>query len=188
MKSLLVCLAFLCGLLSISVSGFAKDKKKDQGNIVTLGMLDPSLEKADSTAVDAFVVDSNKVTFEQTGVEKYDSFFKEVAIIAGTTIELRFILTQLDSNALTIDELRPVLDFGWNALPKMKERIPAILEQAKAFKPSEDFTGLKKTKVPGVTAGIAKATETLNRSAAESIAILERLTGMQVPVTDESKE
>ena len=144
-------------------------------NTVTLGMLDSSLKGLEGSKVDAFTVKENQIKFDQPGVAKYDKFFKEVAIVDGTVKELRFVLKQKNDGNLTVLEAKPVIDFGRTSLPDLKKKIPSLIDQAKSFKPSDDFTGLKKRKIPKVTSGLAKSIDTLNSAASEIPTIMEEL-------------
>ena len=144
-------------------------------NTVTLGMLDSSLKDSEGTKVDAFAVKENQVKFDQPGVAKYDKYFKEVAIVDGTVKELRFVLKQKNDGKLTALEAKPVTDFGRTALPDLKKKIPSLIDQGKSLDPKEDFTGMKKRKVPGVTKGLAKSIDTLNSAASEIPVIMKEL-------------
>jgi len=184
MNTKLLFITSLCALVALQAFGFAKGKD----NVVTLGVLDPSLKNAEGTAVDAFTIEENRIEFDQPGVEKYDTYFKEVAIVAGTTTELRFVLTQINEGNLTAFDAKPVLDFGRTALPEMENKIPSLLEQAQGFKPSDDFKGMKKTKIPGVAAGLTKSMETLNSAATEIPTILEQLNALDTTTEPEAGE
>ena len=178
----------LSALLLAYASAEAKGGEKGDPNVVSLRMIDPSLEKHEKTNLDAFVIDSNRVGFDQPGMDKYDAFFKEVAIVTGTIIELRYILDQIDAKAIGVLDAKDILEVGKRVLQQLKERVPKLLEEAQSLKPSDDFTGFKKTKIPGVTAGLGKATATLTRSGDEVISIAERLASILEPAKEESKE
>jgi hypothetical protein len=144
-------------------------------NTVTLGMLDSSLKDSEGTKVDAFTVKENQIEFDQPGVAKYDKYFKEVAIVDGTVKELKFVLKQKNDGKLTVLEAKPVIDFGRTSLPELKKKIPSLMDQAKSFKPSDDFTGTKKRKVPAVTKGLTKSTDTLKSASSEIPVIMKEL-------------
>jgi len=144
-------------------------------NTVTLGMLDSSLKDLEGSKVDAFTIKENQIEFDQPGVEKYDKFFKEVAIVDGTVKELRFVLKQKNDGNLTVLEAKPVIDFGRTSLPDLKKKIPSLMDQAKSFKPSDDFTGMKKRKIPAVTSGLTKSIDTLKSATSEIPIIMEEL-------------
>lgn len=160
------------GAILVLVSG---GLVKGGSDVVTLGMLDPSLKSAEGSSVDAFTIKENQIEFEQPGVDKYDKFFKEVAIVSGTVTELRYVLEQVNNGKLTVMEAKPVIDFGRTSLPELKKKIPSLIEEAKSFKPSEDFTGLNKRKIPAVASGLTKSIDSLNSAAKEIPTIMEQL-------------
>ncbi len=182
MKTKLFLIIVLSFLFAIPVYCLGKDKD----NVVTLEMIDQSLKDAEGSSIDAFVLEENLIEFKQTKVEKYDTFFREVAVVAGTVTELRFILTQINEEKITTSDAQSVIEFGKTALPALMERIPSLVEQVKSFTPSDDFTGLKKGKIPGVTKGLTEALGTLTSTLGEIPEIIEQIDALVVP--DESIE
>lgn len=151
-------------------------------NFIELGMLDESLVDSEGTAVDAFAHEENRISFDQPGVPKYDSFFKEVAVISGTVAETRFVLDQFNAGTLGEADAMPVITFSLNALPELEDKIPSLIEKAEAFDPMSDFPGFRnKMKIPGVVAGLADAGTALKESATDIPGILQELTALAGP-------
>ncbi len=139
-------------------------------------MLDESLADAEGTAVDAFAHEENRISFDQPGVSKYDGFFREVAIVSGTVRETRFVLDQFNAGTLGMADVMPVVTFSSDALPKIKDNIPALIEKAEAFDPVADFPGFRnKMKIPGIVASLADASKALKESATDIPGILQEL-------------
>jgi hypothetical protein len=173
---------FLMGFLFSALVFPGPVMAESKGNFVELGMLDTVLKEAEGTAVDAFAHEENRIDFDQPGVQKYDDFFKKVAIVSGTVTELRFVLNQIGEGKLGVAEATPVIDFGLTTLPKMEDKIPSLIDRAEAFNPADDFPGFRnKMKVPGVVAGLADATTTLTKSATEIPGVLQELKAIATP-------
>ncbi len=169
---------FLAGILFcmfvLLIPSMAQSKGK--GGSIELKMLSETLGDAAGTPVDAFAHKENRIEFQQPGVQKYDDFFKDVAIVSGTVTETRFVVNQVNEGKITMADAQPVVTFGLTALPKMENRIPSLIDQAEAFKPADDFPGFRnKMKIPGVVSGLVDAGTALKKAATEIPDLLKEL-------------
>jgi len=145
-------------------------------NLIDLEMLDHSLSDFEGTNVDAFVHPENEISYAQPGVQKYDDFFQETAIVLGIVREMRFTLDQINEGKLSAVDAKPVILFGTEALPDLEDRIPALISQGGGFDPAKDFPGFRnKMKIPTVVAGLADVSSRLKDSANEIPEILQGL-------------
>ncbi len=171
MKKLTFLSVLVFFILSIScLSAAAKDK------VLTLEMLDSKLKKHEGTEWDAFTNDENKIKFKVTKVEKYDLFFKDVALIKGALTELNHVLEKLNEMDVNKgDGISILKEFGKPVLTAFNEKIPGLIEQAKTFTPADDFTGLKAAQAPAVAKGLVGSISTMKSALEEIPQILERI-------------
>jgi len=182
MKSKILLVGTIFCAFVLLIPSMAQSKSK--GGDVDLKMLSATLEGAAGTPVDAFAHKENRIKYQQPGVQKYDDFFKDVAMVSGTVTETRFVVNQVNEGKITMADALPVVTFGLTALPKMKDKIPGLIDQAEAFKPKDDFPGFRnKMKIPGVVSGLARAGTTLKDSATEIPDLLKELKAIGVSDT-----
>jgi hypothetical protein len=184
MKAKLLLTMFLGTMIILPWGAMAQDKApmkhQQMDHFVTLGMLDQSLAGSEGSAIDVFNNPKHKVDYLMVNLPRYDEFFKEAAMITGATREVRFVLGQLRDKKIRPAEAKPVIDFAQKILPRMNDRIPGLVDQAKSMKPDQDFTDAQqKSHAERATKALTRSVEYLNAAKDEIPKLMEEINRLE---------